>query len=91
MNSYDYIFETVLALNESICSIADSDYNLNGKEVNSAQYLSISNNEKRMLSEKLGIYDLVESGNKIVLLKHDTQNVHLIAVTNTKKTKNSGL
>lgn len=43
-----------------------------------------------MLLEKLGIYDLVESGNKIALLKHDTQNVHLIAVTNTKITKNSG-
>ncbi|WP_165736282.1 hypothetical protein [Pseudoalteromonas sp. C8] len=29
--------------------------------------------------------------NKIALLKHDTQNAHLIALTNTKITKNSGL
>lgn len=85
MNSYDYIFETVLALNEPISSTADSDYNLNLKEVNSAHYLSILTNEK------LGTFDLVKLDNKIALLKHDTQNSHLIAVTNTKITKNSGL
>lgn len=85
MNSYDYIFEMVLALNEPISSTADSDYNLNLKEVNSAHYLSISTNEK------LGTFDLVKLDNKIALLKHDTQNSHLIAVTNTKITKNSGL
>ncbi len=65
MNSYDYIFETVLALNGPISSTADSDYNLNLKEVNSAHYLNISNYEKRVLLEKLGIFDLVKLGNKM--------------------------
>lgn len=55
MNSYDDIFETVLALNEPNSNVVDSDYNLNLKEVNSAHYLSISTNEKRVLLEKLGI------------------------------------
>ncbi|MBH0017818.1 hypothetical protein [Pseudoalteromonas sp. NGC95] len=55
MNPYDDIFETVLALNEPNSNVADSDYNLNLKEVNSAHYLSISTNEKRVLLEKLGI------------------------------------
>ena len=60
MNISDDIFETILALNESICSAADSDYNLNLKEVNSAHYLSISTNEKQVFLEKLGIFDLVK-------------------------------
>lgn len=91
MNLYDDIFETVVALNEPISSTVNIDYNLNLKEVNSAHYLSISTNKKLVLLEKLGIFDLVKSGNEIALLKHDTQNVHLIGVTNTKLTKNSGL
>ena len=91
MNICDDIFETVLALNKPNNSEADSDYNLNLKEVNWAHYLSISTNEKLVLLEKLGNFDLVKSGNKIALLKYDTQNVHLIAVTNTKITKSSGL
>ncbi|WP_341255542.1 hypothetical protein, partial [uncultured Pseudoalteromonas sp.] len=68
-------------------NVADSDYNLNLKEVNLAHYLSISNNEKLVLLEKLGLFDLVKLDNKIALLKHDTQRVHLNVVTNTKVTK----
>ena len=72
MNICDDIFETVLALNKPNNSEADSDYNLNLKEVNWAHYLSISTNEKLVLLEKLGNFDLVKSGNKIALLKYDT-------------------
>ena len=61
MNICDDIFETVLALNKPNNSEADSDYNLNLKEVNWAHYLSISTNEKLVLLEKLGNFYLVKS------------------------------
>jgi len=55
--------------------------------VNSTHHLSILNNEKRVLLEKRGIFDLVKLGNKIALLKHATDPKHFNIFTHATEIK----